>query len=132
MKEFFRKHKRWLGFVGPLVVFMTFVVNEGIRENLKETLSSLSNERAKMDASDSVTDIRSDIAEVLETIVAHEEHLGPFDHDWEKYADAEFSHIDRQLNDVQELLSVIPNADDVAKLGALRALRNELDSEWAN
>jgi hypothetical protein len=41
-KAFFRRHNRLFSFVGALIVFTTFVVKEGVREQLKDVSDSLS------------------------------------------------------------------------------------------
>lgn len=41
-RAFFRRHGKWVSFVGAIIVFLTFVVKEGVRENLKELIASIS------------------------------------------------------------------------------------------
>jgi hypothetical protein len=43
LKSFLLKHNRSLTFIGAFIVFTTFVVKEGIRENLKELKDSIGN-----------------------------------------------------------------------------------------
>jgi hypothetical protein len=39
--SFFRKHSRFLSFVGALIVFATYIIKEGVREDLKDLISSI-------------------------------------------------------------------------------------------
>jgi hypothetical protein len=54
--NFFRKHSRLLTFFGALIVFVTFVVKEGVRERLKELVDSI-------DAAQSSFIIRGEVGE---------------------------------------------------------------------
>jgi hypothetical protein len=40
-QSFFGRHKRWLTFIGALIVFFTFIYNEGVREELKDRSDTL-------------------------------------------------------------------------------------------
>jgi hypothetical protein len=40
-QSFFGRHKRWLTFIGALIVFLTFIYNEGVREELKDRSDTL-------------------------------------------------------------------------------------------
>jgi hypothetical protein len=39
--SFFKRHGKWVSFIGALIVFSTFVVKDAIRENLKNLVDSL-------------------------------------------------------------------------------------------
>jgi hypothetical protein len=54
LKTFFRRHNQWLTIIGALIVFLTFVVNDILRERLKDMASSIANAQ-------DVLSIRTDI-----------------------------------------------------------------------
>lgn len=54
-KIFFVKHRRLMTFTGALIVFVTFVVKDGLREQLKDLVSSI-------DSAENVFAIRNDTA----------------------------------------------------------------------
>ena len=43
VRQFLVVHKRWLSFIGAVVVFATFVLKEGLRDNLKDLVGALEN-----------------------------------------------------------------------------------------
>jgi hypothetical protein len=53
LKNFVTEHRRMLGFVGALIVFVTFMVKDGLREELKDLVSSI-------DSAEDVFAIRND------------------------------------------------------------------------
>lgn len=55
VKVFFVQHRRLLTFAGALIVFVTFIVKDGLREQLKDLVSSI-------DSAESVFAIRNDTA----------------------------------------------------------------------
>jgi hypothetical protein len=55
LKIFFGKHRRLVTFIGALIVFVTFVIKDGLREQLKDLVSSI-------DSAESVFAIRNDTA----------------------------------------------------------------------
>jgi hypothetical protein len=55
---FLRKHNRILTFVGALVVFLTFVIKEGLREHLKDLVEALG-------SAQNIFRIRNENAEML-------------------------------------------------------------------
>ena len=40
-ETFVRKHKRWLSFLGALIVFDTFIYQEGVRDELKDPIFAM-------------------------------------------------------------------------------------------
>jgi hypothetical protein len=61
LRRFTRKHDRLLSVIGAIIIFITFLVREAIRDDLKELVNSI-------DAAEGVFMIRSDSRDVAEEI----------------------------------------------------------------
>ena len=57
----FVRHKRWLTFIGALIVFATFVTKEAIQENLRDLNSSLENAQSVYDIERSQGEISDEL-----------------------------------------------------------------------
>ncbi len=66
---FIKKHKRWFTFVGAGVVFLTFVAKEGVRDNLKDVVSSFENAQAYFALRDQNVQMTTMMTEIRSRVV---------------------------------------------------------------
>jgi hypothetical protein len=64
IKRFVHKHQSWLTFAGAFIVFITFVVKEGLREHWQATADSLNAARYTFELKKQSSETRADIEEL--------------------------------------------------------------------
>lgn len=68
LREYLRRHHQWLTLIGALIVFLTFLVNDVLRERLKEMASSIA-------YAQDVLSIRTDIQRLRDWTRSNQELL---------------------------------------------------------
>jgi hypothetical protein len=128
--SFFEKHGRLLTILGALIVFVTFLVKEGKRDELKELVQSLDAAQSLFEIRQENHDISRDVAELLGRIPGPVklERKFPAVEEIEEMIGRHSFHYTSSLSNLRELLAKFPNPADLAALNSLQERADSLDA----
>lgn len=117
MKNLFRQHSRVITFLGAVIVFATFVVKDGFRENLKNLTDSI-------DSAESVFLIRSDLEDIKlhtgRSVAPRGDNPGMFDYAVQdiEHSRKTFDDIAYQLDNIARLIKKLPDQSSQIKFAS--------------
>jgi hypothetical protein len=136
IKRFVHKHESWLTFAGAFIVFITFVVKEGLREHWQATADALNAARYTFELKKQSSETRADIEELrhyvqtrksLTESIAENIPAGVSGFEYESptfftWFDEKLAGARDMLEDASIIADKLPRDDDEAqKVSALRA-----------
>jgi len=130
LKRFFKRHDRWLTFAGAFIVFMTFIVKEGLGEHWRATAETIDMAQYIFGIRAEVKNIRDDIAGIQFPEQPEKDNVT--DYIRQRYENAEHCYsvnVD-SFRDIQQKLE-IDNIliNKLPEQGAARQLKAQVESK---
>ncbi len=141
LKRVLQRHHHLVTFVGAVIVFLTFVARDGIREQLKDFVASLDTAENMFVLREGNQFTESRIAELTRNfkVFFEESHKSKSDDEWfEEKLDNELQLVQvdlvelaNRINNVERILGKAPNHQDEQDLRPLKEELNDAYDKWS-